>query len=79
MAIETGTPAYVPPNTTWRRGAGETEAHAFSVGPGWTRSACRSRAWSAALMVDDHAPKCSECLGILTPTEAELRAMDGNR
>lgn len=79
-AAPSSTP-YVLPDTTWRRGAGEPEAHAFSIAPGWSRSVCRARAWSVALLVDWNAPRCHECTDLVEGRipEGELRAMGGDR
>ena len=36
----------VPVQTTWNARPGDTVAHAFSSGPGWTRSVCRKERWT---------------------------------
>lgn len=60
MAIETATST--PADVRWWVRPGDTVAHAFSTGPGWSRSVCRAERWSAAVR-DPHEldTVCPEC------------------
>lgn len=59
MAIETTT---VPADVVWWVRPGDTVAHAFSRGPGWSRSCCRDERWTAAVRkphkLDTTCPEC---------------------
>ena len=71
----------VPPQVTWRIAPNEVGSHAYSSGPGWTRSVCRLHHWSVVLVEDKDAPRCPECVDLVEGSipESELRVMDGNR
>jgi len=83
LTIDSATPAgpSVPPEVTWRIAPNEAGSHAYSSGPGWTRSVCRLHHWSAVLQRDDEAPRCPECTDLVdgSITESERRLLDGNR
>lgn len=56
----------VPEHTAWKLRLGETEAHAYSSGPGWMRSVCRAERWTVTLVdphdaVDAEITFCSDC------------------
>jgi hypothetical protein len=67
----------VPAEPVWWRKPGGSihavEAPAF-------RTACGRYTWTAAWSPDDGTDeRCETCEALLTPTESELRALDGDR
>lgn len=52
---------------------GDTVAHLFSSGPGWTRSLCRDVMWTAALQTPaDGLATCPGCLELEPKLGAQL-------
>ena len=52
----------VPDEVVWKVAPGSLDAHAFSSGPGWMRSACRQERWTAAIAEPpEDAKPCDEC------------------
>lgn len=75
------TPTVIPTDVAWKARAGDTEAHAFSAGPGWMRSVCRRERWTVRFSDVDDLPHCFECHDLVAGDvpELEQRAMDGDR
>lgn len=58
--------AVVPDQVVWWVRPGDTVAHAFSTGPGWSRSMCRSERWSAAVRKPHELDTtCHECSALV--------------